>query len=122
MVEVVRQAGYQAQHDLINAHPDLAGKAAIAGEITDASKREQASSGLGQLTPDEFARFQDLNAAYKKKFGFPFIMAVRGSSKGEILEAFVERLRNTPEEEFDRALGEIEKIARFRLQELVGST
>ena len=119
MVEIVRQAGRQAQHDLINAHPDLAGKAAIAGEITDASKREQAGSGLGQLTPDEFARFQELNAAYKEKFGFPFIMAVRGSGKQEILDAFPERLRNTPDEEFGRALGEIEKIARFRLRELV---
>ncbi len=119
MVEVVRQAGRDAQRALINAHPDLAGKAAIAGEITDASKREQAGSGLGQLTPDEFACFQELNAAYKKKFGFPFIMAVRGSDKRKILEAFPERLRNSPDEEFDRALGEIAKIAGFRLHEIV---
>ena len=121
MVEVVRAADRKAQHALICAHPDLAGKAAIAGEITDASKREQAGSGLGQLTPDEFARFQELNAAYKRKFGFPFIMAVRGSHKDLILAGFTERLENSPEAEFERALSEIEKIAQFRLQELLQS-
>ena len=119
MVEVVRSASRRARHDLISAHPDLAGKAAIAGEITDASKREQAGSGLGSLTPDEFARFQELNDAYKAKFGFPFIMAVRGSNKREILAGFVERLKNSPDEEFDRAVGEIAKIAGFRLHELI---
>lgn len=121
MVEVVWNASRRAQQDLICAHPDLAGKAAIAGEITDASKREQAGSGLASLTPDEFARFQELNAAYKAKFGFPFIMAVRGSDKTDILAGFVERLKNSPDQEFDRALGEIAKIAGFRLNELIPS-
>ena len=121
MVEVVRNASRRAQYDLICAHPDLAGKAAIADEITDASKREQAGSGLGSLTPDEFERFQELNAAYKAKFGFPFIMAVRGSNKTDILAGFVERLKNSPDQEFDRALGEIAKIAGFRLHELISA-
>jgi 2-oxo-4-hydroxy-4-carboxy-5-ureidoimidazoline decarboxylase len=119
MVEVVRNASRREQHDLVSAHPDLAGKAAIAGEITEASKREQAGSGLGNLTPDEFVRFQELNAAYKAKFGFPFIMAVRGSNKTDILAGFVERLKNSPDQEFDRALEEIAKIAGFRLHELI---
>jgi len=95
MVEVVRNASRRAQHDLICAHPDLAGKAAIAGEITDASKREQAGSGLGSL------------------------LAVRGSNKTDILAGFAERLKNSPDQEFERALGEIAKIAGFRLHELI---
>ncbi|MGB9204174.1 MAG: 2-oxo-4-hydroxy-4-carboxy-5-ureidoimidazoline decarboxylase [Terriglobales bacterium] len=119
MVEVVRNASRRAQHDLICAHPDLAGKAAIAGEITDASKREQAGSGLGSLTKDEFVRFQELNTAYKAKFGFPFIMAVRGNIKTDIMAGFAERLKNSPDQEFERALGEIAKIAGFRLHELI---
>jgi OHCU decarboxylase len=109
MVEVVRNASRRAQHDRICAHPDLAGKAAIAGEITDASKREQSGSGLGSLTPDEFARFQELNAVYKTKFGFPFIMAVRGSNKTDILAGFVERLKNSPDQEFDHGVAEKQK-------------
>lgn len=119
MVAAVRRAGRERQLALVRAHPDLAGKAAVRGELTDASRREQAGSGLGQLSPEEFARFQELNGAYRRKFGFPFVMAVKRSGKDEILRAFAERLGNTPERELDRALEEIAKIAGYRLANLV---
>lgn len=101
---------------LIRAHPDLAGRAAIAGELTDESTEEQSSAGIDQCTPDEFARFQDLNERYKKKFEFPFVMAVRDSNRVAILAAFEERLQNDPKEEFERAITEIHEIARLRLE------
>ncbi len=119
MVEVLHEAGEERQLALIRAHPDLAGKAAIQGELTAASTEEQARSGLSSLTPEEFARFQGLNDAYKDRFGIPFIMAVRHSNKDAILNGFEERLRNTPEAERERALAEIGKIARFRLEALI---
>jgi 2-oxo-4-hydroxy-4-carboxy-5-ureidoimidazoline decarboxylase len=119
MVAAVRRAGRERQLALVRAHPDLAGKAAVRGELTDASRREQAGSGLDRLSPEEFARFHELNEAYKRKFGFPFVMAVKRSDKDEILRAFAERLGNTPERELDRALEEIGKIAGYRLAELV---
>ena len=119
MVAAVRRAGRERQLALVRAHPDLAGKAAVRGELTDASRREQAVSGLSQLSPEEFARFQELNDAYRRKFGFPFVMAVKRSDKGEILRAFSERLGNSPERELDRALEEIGKIAGYRLADLV---
>ena len=119
MIQAVGRAGRERQLALIRAHPDLAGKAAIRGELTDASRREQAGSGLSQLSPEEFARFQELNDGYQRKFGFPFIMAVKHSNKDEILRAFAERLDNAPEQELERALEEIGKIAGYRLAELV---
>jgi 2-oxo-4-hydroxy-4-carboxy-5-ureidoimidazoline decarboxylase len=119
MVTAVDRAGRERQLALVHAHPDLAGKAAVRGELTDASRREQAGSGLDQLSPEEFARFQELNGAYCQKFGFPFVMAVKRSGKDEILRAFAERLGNTPEQELDRALEEIGKIAGYRLADLV---
>ncbi len=118
MAAILLQADRQAQLDLINAHPDLAGKAAIAGELTASSTAEQAGAGISECTPEEFARFTELNSAYKEKFGFPFIMAVKGSNRHQILAAFEERIHNTPDDEFDRALQEINKIARFRLEML----
>ena len=114
------QAMLAADHDtqlaLVNAHPDLAGKAAVRGELTAASTSEQAGAGIHECTPDEFARFTELNDAYKARFGFPFIMAVKGSNRHQILAAFEERIHNSPEQEFVRALAEINKIALFRLQ------
>jgi 2-oxo-4-hydroxy-4-carboxy-5-ureidoimidazoline decarboxylase len=100
---------------LIKAHPDLAGRAAIAGELTEASNEEQASAGIDQCSPEEFARFQDLNERYKAKFDFPFVMAVRKSNRHEILVAFETRLSNDPDDEFEQAIAEIHKIARLRL-------
>jgi OHCU decarboxylase len=100
---------------LIRNHPDLAGKAAIAGELTEASRSEQSGAGLASCTPEEFRRFQELNDAYKRKFGFPFILAVGGRSRREILAIFEERMTNDRDQEFRTALAEIDKIARLRL-------
>ena len=118
-VDDVRQALYrEAQLALINAHPDLAGKAALRGELTAASSAEQAGAGIQACSAEEFARFGELNAAYKARFGFPFIMAVKDSNRQQILDAFAQRLNNTPEQEFARALAEINQIALLRLQAL----
>ncbi len=116
MADVVDNAARDRQLQLIRAHPDLAGKAQIAGELTAESTAEQASAGLDRCSEEEFERFQALNAAYHEKFGFPFVMAVRDSSRAEILEAFAQRLENDYELEFETALVEIHKIARLRLE------
>lgn len=116
MADVVDNADTEQQLALIRAHPDLAGKAQIAGELTVDSTEEQASAGLDQCSKVEYEKFQALNEAYKAKFGFPFVMAVRGSSRAEILEAFSARLQNDYDEEFETALAEIHKIARLRLE------
>lgn len=115
MADCVDNASEERQLALIRAHPDLAGKAAIAGSLTDASETEQASAGLDRCTPDEYERFQALNTAYRSKFGFPFVMAVRNCSREQILAAFESRLENDYDEEFENALLEIHKIARMRL-------
>jgi 2-oxo-4-hydroxy-4-carboxy--5-ureidoimidazoline (OHCU) decarboxylase len=134
-----------ADHDtklaLIRAHPDLAGRAAVGAhaegnrselepdlglrtatagdhpptDLTPASKQEQQSAALDQCTPEEYKQFHKLNRRYKDKFGFPFIMAVRGSNRHEILSAFTSRLENDPETEFATAMSEIHKIAKLRL-------
>lgn len=116
MADILLSASHDQQLALINAHPDLAGKAAVRGELTEASTNEQAGAGIHECTPDEFARFTQLNDAYKAKFGFPFIMAVKGSNRHQILAAFEERIHNSAEAEFQRALAEINRIALFRLQ------
>ena len=100
---------------MIRAHPDLAGRASIAGELTAESTEEQASAGLDRCSPEEYARFQSLNTAYKEKFGFPFVMAVRNRSRADILEAFERRLGNDYDEEFETAIAEIHTIARLRI-------
>lgn len=101
---------------LIRAHPDLAGKAAVSGQLTEESSEEQASAGIDQCTADEFAEIHALNARYKEKFAFPFVMAVRDSNRQQILAGFAERLNNDADTEFARAISEIHKIARLRLQ------
>lgn len=116
MADCVDNATVDQQLELIRAHPDLAGKAQVAGELTTASTTEQASAGLDSCTPAEYEQFQTLNERYKEKFGFPYVMAVRNSSRGEILAAFEARLRNDYEVEFETALVEIHKIARLRLE------
>lgn len=115
MVDCVDNASEPRRLALIRAHPDLAGKAAIAGSLTDESESEQASAGLDRCTPEEYARFQALNTAYRRKFGFPFVMAVRNCSREQILAAFESRLENDYDAEFENALLEIHKIARMRL-------
>ena len=99
--------------------PDLAGKAARGGSLTADSKQEQAGAGLDRLNETEYKRFHELNTAYKARFGFPFIIAVKGHGKESILEAFAARLNNDIETERARALAEIAEIARFRLAALI---
>jgi OHCU decarboxylase len=120
MADCVDNASNERQLALIRAHPDLAGKASIAGELTEDSSTEQSSAGLDQCSQVEYARFQMLNAAYWETFGFPFVMAVRDSSRAEILEAFEARLQNDYDAEFETALAEIHKIARLRLAAMEG--
>jgi OHCU decarboxylase len=119
MLEAMRRAPRARQLALIRAHPDLAGRAAIAGTLTAASSAEQASAGLDQCTPAEFERFRELNQTYREKFGFPFILAIQGRSRAEILAAFEQRLHNTAEAEFEEALNQIARIARLRLEDLI---
>ncbi len=121
MADCVDNASVDTQLELIRAHPDLAGKAQIAGELTADSTVEQSRAGLDQCTADEFERFQLLNDSYKEKFGFPFIMAVRESERSDILDAFARRLENDYSTEFETALQEIHKIARLRLSALEDS-
>lgn len=111
----MREARQEAQLALIRAHPDLATKA----KLTQDSTAEQAGAGLDRLTQDEFARFTALNDAYKARFGFPFIFAVKGATKGQILEAFEKRLANSREAELETALAQIARIFRFRLEDRI---
>lgn len=119
--EAVQSSGEAARLRLLNAHPDLAGKAALAGDITADSRNEQAGAGLDTLTADEFARFTRLNDAYKDKFGFPFIFAVKGATKHDILDAFDERIGHDREREFATAIAQVCRILRFRLEDRVRS-
>lgn len=116
MADTLLAADHDTQLALINAHPDLAGKAAKQGELTEASTNEQAGAGIQECTPEEFDRFIEYNEAYKAKFGFIFIMAVKGSNRHQILASFEARLNNSQGQEFQHALAEINKIAMFRLQ------
>ena len=104
---------------LIQAHPDLAGKAAIAGELTAELAREQSSAGLSRLAPEQFATFTRLNQAYRERFGFPFVICAREHSAAGILEHFATRLEHPRDQEIATALGEIAKIARLRLLDAV---
>ncbi|MEM9842552.1 MAG: 2-oxo-4-hydroxy-4-carboxy-5-ureidoimidazoline decarboxylase [Pseudomonadota bacterium] len=104
---------------LLRAHPELAGKAAIDGTLTTASKSEQASAGLDRMLPEEFEALTKMNAAYNARFGFPFIICVRMTNKAGILAALEQRLENTVDEEFETALGEVAKIAQLRLEGMI---
>ncbi|PSW18301.1 OHCU decarboxylase [Photobacterium sanctipauli] len=118
MAAILLSASKEQQLDLINAHPDLAGKAAVNGELTAASTSEQAGAGIDKCSADEFARFTDFNNSYKQRFNFPFIMAVKGANRYQILESFEVRLGNDKETEFETAVNEINKIALFRLRDM----
>ncbi|MDY7561061.1 2-oxo-4-hydroxy-4-carboxy-5-ureidoimidazoline decarboxylase [Pseudomonas sp. 10B1] len=118
MSDILLSADHARQLALINAHPDLAGKAAVQGQLTEASTHEQAGAGIHQCSAEEFQRFTELNDAYKASFAFPFIMAVKGSDRHQILAAFETRIHHSVETEFACALAEINKIAMFRLQAL----
>ncbi|HTT14119.1 MAG TPA: 2-oxo-4-hydroxy-4-carboxy-5-ureidoimidazoline decarboxylase [Burkholderiaceae bacterium] len=125
LVEAVREAGREPQLALIRAHPELAGKAMVARTLTAESTHEQGKAGLTQCTPEEFARIQKLNADYNERFGFPFILAVRGPrgsglAKDEIIATFERRVENHPDFEFAEALRNIHRIAEIRLDEKFG--
>lgn len=100
---------------------NLVVRAAARDGLTTTSRSEQSGAGLDQSTAEEFSRFQELNLAYKVRFGFPFIIAVKGIDRGAILSAFEERLRSSPEEEFAQAFEEVARIALFRLEDLVAA-
>ena len=122
LVDVVRQAGRDAQLKLVRAHPELAGKAMVSKTLTAESTHEQGKAGLTDCTADEFARIQQLNAAYNAKFGFPFILAVRGPrglglNKAEIIATFARRLDNHPDFELAECLRNIHRIAEMRLND-----
>jgi OHCU decarboxylase len=104
---------------LVKAHPDLAGRLAVAKQLTHDSAKEQAGAGLDKLTAEELHRFTELNDAYRAKFGFPFIFAVKGRNKTEIAEQFETRLEHDAETEFSTALAQINRIAALRLQEIL---
>ncbi len=120
MMDTVRRASAEDRLRLLRAHPDLAGKAARAGTMTADSVSEQSGAGLNRLSDEEYERFGRLNSAYREKFGFPFIIAVRNHTKESILAAFEERLGHTFEEESEAALAEIGAITRLRLNALIG--
>lgn len=115
----MRAASREKQLALIRAHPDLAGRLAQQKQLTAESTREQASAGLDQLTDAELAAFTRQNDAYRAKFGFPFIICARLNAKTAILAAMHTRGQNPPDTEFATALGEIEKIARLRLMDVL---
>lgn len=119
MVSEFRKAGAGERLAVLRSHPDLAGRLAIAGELTEDSKQEQAGAGLDRLSAEEHARFTTLNAAYTTKFGFPFIIAVKGLNKDDILAAFETRISNSAEEEFATACAQVERIAHLRLLALL---
>ncbi|SEI93512.1 2-oxo-4-hydroxy-4-carboxy-5-ureidoimidazoline decarboxylase [Paraburkholderia diazotrophica] len=121
MSNAVETAGEAKQLALINAHPELAGKAAVRGELTAESTREQSGAGLDQCTQEEFDTLLRLNAAYREKFGFPFILAVRGYDRHGIIANFESRVSNSRADELRASLDQIYRIARFRLDDLISA-
>lgn len=120
MMQVVADASEAERLALIRAHPELAGKAAIDRTLTAESTAEQASAGLDRLTEAEFARFHELNAAYRERFGFPFVICVRLTDKAGILAAMERRLANDRDTELAAAIGQVGEIVRLRLADLRG--
>jgi len=119
MMDVLNAASVDDRLALIRAHPELAGKAAIAKTLTAESASEQSGAGLDRLTPDEFALFHALNGAYRERFDFPFIIAVRLNDKTSILAAMQARLKNDPEAEIAEAIVQIGLISKLRIQDAV---
>lgn len=119
MVAAMRNAPAAAKLALIRAHPELAGKAAIRDELTADSRNEQSGAGLDRCSPAEYARLQELNRAYNERFGFPFVIAVKGLDGAAIIARFEERIGREAAEEFDQALQQVTRIARFRLEGLI---
>ena len=119
MTAVVSEMGEERQVALITAHPDLAGRVAREGRLTAASRGEQAAAGLDRLRPEELAHFEKINARYRDRFSFPFVICAREQTKASILVALEERSGNSRATEISTALSEIAKIARLRLESVV---
>lgn len=117
MVGEVLAARPEKQMALLRAHPDLGARA----RTSDASTGEQTGAGLDRLTPEEFERLQQLNSAYRARFGFPFLFAVKGSTKHDVLDTLAERLSASPADERVEALRQVSRIAWFRLQDAISS-
>lgn len=117
----VDAAGTDAQLALIRAHPQLAGKAAIRGELTEASASEQHGAGLDRCSPEEYRQLHELNERYEQRFGFPFILAVRGHTRASILASMAARLHNSREAELAEALRQVQRIAALRLAAIIGA-
>ena len=117
LADVIRNADHEQQLALLRSHPQLASAIASGEELTTESRGEQRGAGLDQCSEVEFEEFQHLNGTYSDKFGFPFIIAVKGLGREQILESFRTRLANTPEEEFTEALEQVIRIGKFRLQD-----
>ena len=115
MVEIFENSNKESHIKILNAHPDLA----IGKRLTEDSKNEQQNASLNQCTNEEFLEFKKLNEEYKKKFGFPFIIAVKGKNKEEILNSFRQRITNNINLEFEEAKKQVKKIASFRLSEII---
>jgi 2-oxo-4-hydroxy-4-carboxy-5-ureidoimidazoline decarboxylase len=115
MTSAVTRATSDEQIALLRAHPDLGARA----KMSDASVGEQTGAGLDRVSPGDFDRLQRLNSAYRAKFGFPFLYAVKGSTPQQILDALERRVENAPDDEFAEALRQVGRIARFRLETLV---
>ena len=118
-LDAVFDADPPKQLALVRAHPDLAGRAALSGELMPDSRDEQAAAGLDTLTPTEFARFTQLNETYRAKFGFPFILAVKGVDKHKILASFASRIGNDPEAELATAIRQVANIISFRIEDRI---
>lgn len=121
LTDAVQRAPGQRRIALIEAHPDLVGRAALAGTLTPASTAEQAAAGLDpqRLSPEEIATFGELNAAYRERFGFPFVICARDNKKDAILAGFAARLDHGREQEIATALAEVAKIAHYRLRDVL---
>lgn len=119
MVAAVDRSGETEKLALLRAHPELAGKAAIRGDVTADSGREQSGAGLSQCTLEELAQITALNARYHARFGFPFILAVKGYDRAGVLAEFVRRVDNERADEFTECLAQVAKIARFRLEAML---
>lgn len=119
MAAAVRRSPRFQRMALLCSHPELAGREARAGDLTRESRREQAGAGLDQCSADELEKIDSLNRAYREKFEFPFIIAVAGLDKRQIIAAMERRLGNDAATEFDTALDEVDKIARIRIDALI---
>ena len=115
MMEVFENSIKEKHLEILNSHPDLA----VKKKLTKESENEQANANLNQCTNEEFEEFNKLNEKYKKKFGFPFVIAVKGKNKNEILNIFRQRITNNINPEFEEAKKEVKKIASFRLNEII---